>query len=453
MSIANFPSQLQPIIQGGFLARKFQKSLESTLGYREVADRETFPNAVGQTVTKTRRGLKAPVTTPLAVNTNTNLDNGLTPSEFAVEQYTLGIAQYADSIDLNMVTSKVALASVFVENAEVNGVQAKQSLDRLARNQLYFGSPDPSVIDVGGYMGGNTRVIATLGAPATTVHVDDIRGFQNIIGSLGSVTPVSAGSPSTVAINGVAYTMVGVVADSAGSNVSTAPNGVSGTLTFSTNVAVVDGTDNNPVVVSTAPLVVRPNGRKTAAALVAGDLLTMAMVLKAVSVMRNNAVPSINGFYNFYLDNDQLLGLFQDPAFQQLFRGAFDSKEYVHGSVFTLLGVRFIPVTEAPITASLGAGAISNGLLVGKGALVEGDYASIGYSDLPDADKMLMEMVDGICMVTREPLDRLKQIIAQSWYWIGGFALPSDVTANSLIIPTASNSALKRGILVQSLGL
>ena len=452
MGIENLPAALQPIVQQGFLARKFERALQSTLGYREVADREDFPNAVGQTVTKTRRGLKAPVTTPLAVNTNTNLDNGLTASEFSVEQYTLGIAQYADTIDLNMVTSKVALASVFVQNAEVNGVQAKQSLDRLARNQLYFGSPDPSVIDVGGYMGGNTRVITTLGAPSATVHVDDIRGFANIIGALGSVTPVSAGSPSTVAINGVAYTMVGVVAD--GANVSTAPSGVSGTLTFSSNVAVADGTSGNPAVVSTAPLVVRPNGRKTAAALVAGDLLTMAMVLKAVSVMRNNAVPSINGFYNFYLDNDQLLGLFQDPAFQQLFRGAFDSKEYVHGSVFTLLGVRFIPVTEAPITASLGAGPISNGLLVGKGALIEGDYVSIGYSDmLPDADKSMMEMVDGICMVTREPLDRLKQIIAQSWYWIGGFALPSDITANSLIIPTASNSALKRGVLIQSLGL
>jgi len=55
-------------------------------------------------------------------------------------------------------------------------------------------------------------------------------------------------------------------------------------------------------------------------------------------------------------------------------------------------------------------------------------------------------------MVTREPLDRLKQIIAQSWYWIGGFALPTDVTADASIIPTATNAYLKRGVVIESLG-
>ena len=58
MGIENLPAALQPIVQQGFLARKFERALQSTLGYREVADREDFPNAVGQTVTKTRRGLR-----------------------------------------------------------------------------------------------------------------------------------------------------------------------------------------------------------------------------------------------------------------------------------------------------------------------------------------------------------------------------------------------------------
>ena len=71
--------------------------------------------------------------------------------------------------------------------------------------------------------------------------------------------------------------------------------------------------------------------------------------------------------------------------------------------------------------------------------------------DLPDADKSLLELIDGVCMVTREPLDRLKQVIAQSWYWIGGFALPTDLTANTSIIPTASNSYLKRAVIIESL--
>ena len=451
MGIANFPAALQPIIQGGFLTRKFKKGLESKLGYREVADRMEFPNRVGQTVTDTRRGLKVPVEAPTPASQNTGLDNGMTPGSFGIEQFSLGIDQYQDTTDLNMVTSGVAIASVFVENAEVNGAQAKQSLDRLARNQLYFGTPSATVLDVGGYLGGNTRVVTALSADGLTLHVDDIRGFANIVGALGTVAAVSNSNRSVVAVNGAAYTLVSVTADGNSANVSTAPKGMSGVLTFLANVAQADGASGAAVVVSTAPVVVRPNGRKTTAALQAGDFLTMNAILRAVATLRKNNVPTINGLYNCYLEDDQLLGLFSDQQFQVLFRGAHDSKEFRQGEVFELLGVRYIPTTEAPQQASLGAGPIFRAIVVGKGALIEGDFANMGHNDLPDGDRALMEMVDGIAMVTREPLDRLRQIIAQSWYWIGGFALPTDVTANSLIIPTATNSALKRAVVIETL--
>ena len=92
-----------------------------------------------------------PFTAPTPASSNTNLDNGMSSGEFSVEQFSLAIDQYNDTIDLNMVTADVAIASVFVENASVNGTQAKQSLDRLARNQLYFGSVSPLITDVGGY--------------------------------------------------------------------------------------------------------------------------------------------------------------------------------------------------------------------------------------------------------------------------------------------------------------
>src|SRR5690349_13808736 len=87
MGIQNFPPALQPIIQQGFLEREFQQALRSRLGYRAVADREQIAVGIGETLTKTRAGLKPTVTTPLAPATNTNLDNGLTPSNWSVEQY------------------------------------------------------------------------------------------------------------------------------------------------------------------------------------------------------------------------------------------------------------------------------------------------------------------------------------------------------------------------------
>src|SRR5487761_1561255 len=110
MGIQNFPPALQPIIQQGFLEREFEQALRSRLGYRQAARREEFAVGIGETVTKTRAGLLASVTTPLAPNTNTNLDNGLTPQVWTVEQYSLRINHYAATQDLNMVTTRVGIA-------------------------------------------------------------------------------------------------------------------------------------------------------------------------------------------------------------------------------------------------------------------------------------------------------------------------------------------------------
>lgn len=436
MGISAFPAALQPIIQQGYLERMFQDGLQSRLGFRAIADREQFAIGIGETLTKTRKGLKAPVTTPLDPAANTNLDNGMTASGWTVEQYTLALNMFGDTIDLNTVTSQVGIANQFQANALTNGVQAMQSLDRLARNALY-----------GAYLGGNTRVAASLGAAAATVAVDDIRGFQNVMAN-GVMTPVSAAHTLSCLVGSDAYACTGAAA--AAVNVSTAPGGVSGTLSFSANVSVADGAAGNAVVAATAPAVLRPNGRASTSALASGDTLQVRNVLQAVAALRSNNVPGIDGFYHCYLDDAQLLGLFGDADFKYLYRGAYASQEYRSGQIIELLGTRFIPTNEAPQQASLGAGPIHRAILCGAGALVEGNYAATGYEAVADTDS-LRTMVDDVCMVTREPLDRLQQIIAQSWYWIGGYAVPTDVTAQSGIIPTASNSYFKRAVVIESL--
>ena len=64
----------------------------------------------------------------------------------------------------------------------------------------------------------------------------------------------------------------------------------------------------------------------------------------------------------------------------------------------------------------------------------------------------IVSVVDDVAMVTREPIDRLQQIIAQSWYWIGGFCAPSDTTTNPTTVPTATNAAFKRAVMVEHIG-
>lgn len=440
MGIQNFPAALQPIIQQGFLEREFQDALHSRLGYRAVADREEFSVGIGETLTKTRAGLKPSVTTPLAPSTNTNLDNGLTPQSFSVEQYTITLNHYAATMDLNMVTSRVGIASQFLLNAHINGEQAARSLDELARNALFAA-----------YFGGNTRVRVSLGAAGTSVSVDDIRGFQYVWVN-GVQTAVSVGNPLTVAVGASNYTLTGASAD--GSNISTAPNGISGVLTFASNVSTSDGTAGNTVTASTASAILRPNGRANTSLITTSDTLDMATLLSAVAILRQNAVPEIDGAYNCYLDPVSAKQLFGDSAFRQLFTGATSNNPvFKRGMVNDFLGLRFVPTTEAYVTTnpSNSAALIRRPIVCGKGALIEGDFAGMAEADVAPKDA-IVSIVDGVAMVTREPIDRLQQIIAQSWYWIGGFVAPTDVTTNPTTIPTATNAAYKRAVMVEHAG-
>jgi len=440
MGIQNFPAALQPIIQGGFLEREFQQALRSRLGYRACADRVDVAVGIGETLTKTRAGLKPSVTSPLAPSTNTNFDNGLTPTTWGVEQYTLSINLYAATTDLNVVMERVAIASQFVQNAYVNGEQAARSLDELGRNALF-----------GSYMGGNTRVRTTLASAAPAVAVDDVRGFQ-IVFVNGVQQPVSTSSPMTVTIGSNVYTVVSVSVDSA--NASTAPNGVSGVLTLSGNVSVSDGTAGNTVTAANGSTIVRPSQRGNTSLITASDTLTMSNLLDAVAKLRLNAVPEIDGAYNCYLDPVSSRQLFADPDFKQLFQGATSANQvFKKGMTNDFLGLRFVPTTEAFVQPhpTLPGLMVRRPVICGKGALIEGDFAGMAAQDVAPADS-IVTMVDGVAMVTREAIDRLQQIIAQSWYWIGGFCAPSDTTTNSTTVPTATNAAYKRAVILEHVG-
>jgi len=402
MGIQNFPAALQPIIQQGFLEREFQQALRSRLGYRACADRESFAVGIGETLTKTRAGLLPAVTTPLIPSTNSNLDNGLTPASWGVEQYTLTLNNYASTMDLNVVTSRVGIASLFLQNAYVNGQQAARSLDDLARNALFSA-----------YFGGNTRVRTTLGTAGPAVAVDDVRGFQTAFVN-GVQQAVSTTNPLTVTVGADAYNVIAAVADS--TNVSTTPGGISGVLTFSTNVIVADGTAGNTVLAATAALILRPNGRTNTGQIIAGDTLAMSNILDAVANLRLNAVPDIDGAYNCYLDPISARQLFADPDFQRLFIGVTSAIEVFRpgqGVVNEFLGLRFVLTTESyvqPLTTVAGA-MIRRPIVVGQGALIEGDFAGMAADDVAPRDS-IVSMVDDVCMVTREPIDRLQQIIA-----------------------------------------
>lgn len=424
MSINNLPAPLQSAIQTGMLAHDFGTPLTARLGFRDVATREPFPAGIGETLTKTKQGLLLPVTTPLAPAANTDLTSGITPVQYGVEQYTMTVNQYGSDMMLNMATSRVAIADLYLKNAFALGEQAARSVDLLARDALY--AP---------YLAGNTRVRTTLGAAGATVALDDVRSI-----SAGQVLVFSGAS---------SYTVASVAVD--GTNVSTVYLGQSGSVTFSSNVSVADGTAGNSVIGFTAPSIFRPNGKTTTANLTATDKLTMSTILAAKAGLEADAIPhGPRGMYMCYADPVQLTGLYQDPAFQQFFRGQIGSPEYRKGVVAELLGVEIIQTNVSPVFSN-GSTVVRNAIVCGQGALIEGTFTPTAYANVDRVENDgTVTVVDGIAHVTRAPIDALQQVVTQAWSYIGGFTAPTDALTTSAVLPTASNATFKRAKVIQS---
>ena len=353
------------------------------IDFRSVAyeesfkDEEIFKGNEILPITKFREGLLAPNTTPY----NQNAKNNKQQIKQQIEQYSIKF-----------------------------GCHANQLLNSLARDTLFFGD---AVTNVGGYLGGNTRVISALTANSTNLLVDDIRGFQHIVSNkINSIVTVSRENTIIVSVNGKDYKLIGVNTDS--SNKSTAPQGVSGTLIFDNDVAIADGALNSPVVVSTAPRIIRPNKRLTTAHLTATDTFNFHDVIYASTQLRSNGVEAVkDNCYYCYLSYLQMKALRKDPSFQNLYQ---DNDNDQIDKIFTLWGpnLKFIETTEA-IQQNLNGLEIQRAIVVGKGALVKG---KVEQNETLTGFGLLIDI--------------------------------TDITTMLDIIPTASNAYLKRAVVIES---
>jgi hypothetical protein len=455
-SFTNFPTALVPTLQTGFLEREFEEGLDSVLAYRRAALEETVPCRIGETLTRTRKGRKTPVTTPTNPSTNTGLDNGMTPTTFSVEQYSFTMQQYNDTVDTNLLQELAGIANQFFANSRNSGVQAAQSLERIARFKLFSA-----------YLGGNSRVRTDLGAGGTTTaHVDDIRGFQNVLVN-GVVTPISGANPLSVsevaiASGGVTQTLSVTAAVADGTSFSSAPNGVSGVLTFTAATTPVNG---DVLLALNAPKILRPFGKQSTAQLTGSDVLTMGLIEDAVAYLRDNGVPPMpDGSYHCILDNTSMRQLWADQDFKVLFAGnGGNSSTYRDMDIIRLLGVTYIPTTEAYVqtagaTGATGTSAINvrvrRPILLGAECLIQGNFEGLDTWLERDGMQSFSEvfLVNNVAQIIRPPLDRLQQFASQSWFWVGDFSVPSDISATTAIIPTASNALYRRSLVIEHAG-
>ncbi len=446
---------LQDLVQTGFLERYLEIGLSSQLGYNRLALRETIPNGIGESVTKSKFGRKAPVTRPINPSFMSSFDSGLQPSSYGTEQYSYIMQPYGDSADVNLLQAETMIADQLKAFAYNNGVQAAQSLDRLAKLKLFAA-----------YDTGNTFATAT--GTTTSVHVDDIRGFQTVIYN-GRPTSVSSSTPlNCIEINASTgqqvqtFTVTGAAADAVNTSIypSSDPlnfvsDGVSGTLTIAATTGPIQG---NALVSTAAATIIRPNARVTTTSLTAADIISMGTIMDAVTQLRNNAVPPMpSGNYECTLGNTSLRQLFADQDFKVLFAGRDQSAEFRAFDIISMFGVTFVPNTEAYQQAAATDGSVSlsvnvqRPIISGDGALLRGDFEGLQTwlnRDGVSAVGTVM-LVDGVAQVLRPPMDRLQTTVSLSWMWVGDYAVPTDLTATPTIIPTASSAAFKRAVVIE----
>lgn len=389
---STLPSAIQAIMQNGLLDRTFQDALMPQFLFPMISTNRPWQANLGDTVTFTRTGLLSPVTAPVT-------GSDPSASTYSIEQYSMTMDQYANSVDTNMLQSAMTLASKFLEDQQKLAINAGQSLNRIARNKLYAA-----------YGGGRTWIVTAQGTATTTCVVNDATGFSTVLVN-GVPTPVSASNPLNIKIAGSANTV-------------TAVNTGTNTLTLGTAVTQTVGQD---VVASTAPVSYRPNARATAYNLVSTDTATLSNFLDAVARLRNQNVPSIGGYYVAHIDSVTQRQLFADTDFKQALQGRVDSPIYRDLSIGRFAGIDWVRNEEVP-TMTVGSITVRRPIVVGADALIQGPFNNMGnlLADLGSVPTGEIRMVNGIALITRPPQDRLQQVISSTWSWIGDYAVPTD---------------------------
>lgn len=412
---AALPAGIQAMLQNGMLDRVFRDALVPNFLFPQIADAEPWMGGLGDTKTFTRKGLLAPVTTPVT---------GSDPSAatYSIEQWSVTMDQYANSMDTNMLGSAMALASKFLADIENLGINAGQTVNQVARNKLFKA-----------YAGGRTWATAAA-TTDTSIIVASTDGFETVMVN-GVPTPVSASNPLTVSIAGVANTVTGV-------------NTGTKTLTLGTTRVDVVG---DYVVAANAPVSVRATGN-SAFDLSAGNVATFANFRAAVARLRKMAVPTVGGYYVAHIDPDTEAQLFADSDFKQALQGRVDSPIYTDLSIGRFAGIDWVRNLEAPTISnggSAGTLTVHRPIVLGANALMSAPFegtnsllVGTGVEDVPEIRTIPVAPGVDVTLLVRPAQDRLQQVISSTWSWVGDYGVPSDAG-------TGDAALYKRGVVIE----
>lgn len=410
------PAAIRAMLQNGILDRVFRDALVPEFLYPMIADAEPWQGGLGDTKTFTRKGLLTPVPTAIT-------GSDPSASTYSIEQWSVTMDQFGNSMDTNMLMSSMALANKFLADAETLGINAGQTINQVARNKLYTA-----------YAGGRTWC-TTAGSSDTSIIVQSTNGFEKVLVN-GVPTAVSASNPLTVNIAGTANTVVGVSA------------GTPGTLTLGTARVDVAG---DYVVAANAPTTIRATGN-SAFDLSSSNVVTFANFRSAVARLRKMNVPTIGGYYVAHIDADTEAELFSDSDFKQALQGRVDSPIFRDLSIGRFGGIDWVRNIEAPVITnggSAGTLTVHRPIVLGANALMAAPFDETnsllngtGVEDVPEVRSITAAPGVDVTVIVRPPQDRLQQVLATTWSWVGDYGVPSDAGSGDAAL-------YKRGVVIE----
>lgn len=437
---------IRALVQDGLLERAFHDALFPRILYRGEAMPQLWPNNVGDSMVFSGVGLIKPKMKPLQPGTDP------TPSTYQSEQWDATLQQYADTIDTHMPTSIVAIANLFLRNAQQLGLSAGQSLNRIVRDRLYNAA-----------MAGNTVATSTTGS-STSLHVQHMNGFTKArrpdlsTGSPVRFMPVSANNPLKVLLGATptANTVVGFTADTPGDEVGP------GTLTLS--AAYTPTARDAVLAVDRTSTVYVGGGTRVDDITASTDILTLAAIRTAVARFWQENVPEMpDGRFHMHVDPVAQGQVFADQEFQRLLTSLPDYYMYKQFAIGELLGTVVLRNSESPLPETVAPGdgvtfttddpfagefysngnastgvALHRTLLVGMGAIYEyyqdlaalvteaGVTGRVGTSTINNNG--IEVNTERTQLIIRAPLNRLQDQVAASWKFIGDWPVRTDAT-------------------------
>ncbi len=445
--VLGVPSNVLELQQQGLLERAFHDGLFPNLAFRSEAMPEEWGENSGTELFMTRAGLLRPRVKPIAPGTDP------VGQTVPYEQWVARLEQYADSIDTNMPNATTANSNTFLRNIHQLGLQAGQSINRVARNSMFQA-----------YLQGQTVAIVAILSGDTTVRVAALNGFTEVVIPSGNVRPqpVSAAYPLPITIgSGAAQVSASVVGTSPDDPLD--PIGP-GTLTLS--AAAGAGFALRSAIKSLyAPRIVRSAAGDSIDAIGASDTLVLQQCINSVAFLRRaNVQPHDDGFFHAHISPLSEAQFFADPVFQRLNQSLPDGVIYQQGFLGYISGIMFFLNNESPeitnvgdlvatansgmYASELGAEVVNKTgvqigrvLITGKGTIYEkfkdessyvteaGTTGKIGEFDV--VNNGLQIMTERIRLIMRAPLDKLQQNMSSTWSITTSFPCPSDITAPS----------------------